>query len=33
MDPNDIRFLMIGAGLKEVERASVKGRFDATYLK
>jgi len=33
MDPNDIRFLMIGAGLKEVESTYVKGRFDATYLK
>ena len=33
MDPNDIRFLMTGAGLKEVESASLKGRFDATYLK
>jgi len=33
MDPSDIRLLMSGAGLKEVESTSLKGRFDAVYLK
>lgn len=33
MDPNDIRSLMSGAGLREVESVFLKGRFDATYLR
>ncbi|MGD0057293.1 MAG: class I SAM-dependent methyltransferase [Methanomassiliicoccales archaeon] len=33
IDPNDIRFLMSSASLKEVESASLKGGFDATHLK